>query len=412
MNHLPFSQTQVLMEEAIPLSNTVVSRQVAVDATCWQNNRGYGRHARNLLTALTRIDTDNRYTFFIDSKEMQDQLPSNVESVLVNAGKPTAQAASSDGRRSFSDMMRMSKAFSQPGFDLVLFPTVYSYVPVFSRAHKMVFIHDVIAEKYPNLTLPSYSARLAWRLKVQTALYQAGTIVTVSEYSKLGIVDVFNVAAQNVKVVGEAPSPAFKKFEEPRPVPPSEWMRKGAYQIVYIGGFGPHKNLSCLLEVFARFTAREEFANISLVLVGEYQNEVFYSEYSDLQQKIADLGIEKQVVFTGYLSDDDLVVLLNYAHVLVLPSLMEGFGLPAVEAAACGCPVIATSSSPLPSLLGDAAIYFDPNNSSELEHAITRVLASESLRCAMSAAGLKAVEKLTWDHAALTLKELIDSIHP
>lgn len=412
MNSSPFSQTQELVEEAILLPHIAAPQRVAVDATCWQNNRGYGRHARNLLTALTRVDVENRYTFFVDAKETLESIPSNVESVLIKTTKPTAEAASSEGRRSFSDMMRMSRALSQPNFDLVLFPTVYSYVPVFSRAHKMVFIHDVIAEKFPELTLPNFSARLAWNLKVKTALYQAGTIVTVSEYSKIGIMDVFKVGADNVKVVGEAPGDAFKKLEERRPALPSKGKRAGARQVVYVGGFGPHKNLSRLLEVFAHLVARDEFADVSLIMVGEYQSEVFHSEYAELRRKIEALGIEKQVEFTGYLSDEALVVLLNRAYALVLPSLMEGFGLPAVEAAACGCPVIATSSSPLPALLGDGAIYFDPYNGDELEEALTRVLASESLRRAMSLAGLKAVEKLTWESAALALKELIGSIRP
>ncbi len=413
MNYPPFSQTQEAIESARPPANAVKPQRVAVDATCWQNNRGYGRHARNLLSALMRIDTDNRYWFFVDSTEMLDLIPSNVEAILVNTSRPTAQAASSDGRRSISDMLRMSRAISQPGFDLVLFPTVYSYVPVFSRAHKMVFIHDVIAEKFPELTLPSPSARLAWKLKVKTALYQAGTIVTVSEFSKLGIVEVFKVMSQNVKVVGEAPSPIFKRLKEPRAIVPSpEWTRGGARQIVYVGGFGPHKNLIRLLEVFARLALRTDFSDISLILVGEYESEVFHSEYSELRQKIASLGIEARVVFTGYLPDEALVVLLNQAHVLVLPSLLEGYGLPAVEAAACGCPVVATKSSPLPELLGEAALYFDPYNSNELEEALTRVLASESLRQTMSLAGLMAAEKLTWDHAALALKELIGSARP
>jgi len=412
MNYSPLSQTQIMTEEADLTSQDVAPRRVAVDATCWQNNRGYGRHARNLLTALAQLDVENRYTFFVDAEETLESIPSNVESVLVRATEPTAEAASSEGRRSFADMMRMSKALSQPGFDLVLFPTVYSYVPVFSRAHKMVFIHDVIAEKYPDLTLPSFSARLAWNLKVRAALYQAGTIVTVSEYSKLGIMEVFNVAAEKVKVVGEAPGSVFKKLKEPRPASLLKWAREHARAIVYVGGFGPHKNLSRLLEAFAQLAARDEFKDVSLVMVGKYQSEVFHSEYDELQRKIAALGIEKRVAFTGYLLDDALVVLLNHAQALVLPSLMEGYGLPAVEAAACGCPVIATSASPLPSLLGDGAMYFDPLNSDELRDALARTLTSESLRRAMSLAGMKAAGKLTWERAALDLKELIGAVCP
>jgi glycosyltransferase involved in cell wall biosynthesis len=394
-------------------SRPVGSQRVAVDATCWQNTRGYGRHARNLLSALTRIDQENHYVFIVDSQEALDLIPSNVEPVLVNTGKPTALAAASDGRRALFDMWRMSRAFSQPDFDLVLFPTVYSYVPVFSRAHKMVFIHDVIAEKYPDLTLPSLPARLAWSAKVGLALRQARTIVTVSEHSKLGIIDVFKVPDQNVKVIGEAPSPIFKKLEQLGRISRLTGRIPGkGRRVVYVGGFGPHKNLTRLVEVFARLTVRSEFADLSLILVGEYQSEVFYSVYTELRRQIVALGIEQRVVFTGYLPDEDLVILLNQADVLVLPSLLEGYGLPAVEAAACGCPVVATKSSPLPDLLGEGGLYFDPLNSHELEEALMQVLCSRPLREKMSNAGLKAAERLSWDQAALALKELIESIKP
>lgn len=405
MNHSSPETTRNLMIEKQAPSKSAGYRRVAVDATCWQNTRGYGRHARNLLSALSRIDRDNQYIFLVDSKEVLEFVPSNVETILVNAERPTALAASSDGRRALSDILRMSRAFSQPDFDLVLFPTVYSYVPVFSRAHKMVFIHDVIAEKYPELTLPNLPARLAWKIKVGLALRQAGTIVTVSEHSKLGIMDVFKVAANSVQVIGEAHSPIFRRLEKT-----AERTLYDGRQVVYIGGFGPHKNLTRLLGVFARLASRPELSDVSLILVGEFQSEVFYSIYTQLRQQIAALGIERRVVFPGYLPDEALVTLLNQADVLVLPSLLEGFGLPAVEAAACGCPVVATKSSPLPELLGEAGIYFNPLNSNELEEALTRVLCSNVLRQKMSAAGLKAAQTLTWDRAALELKELIESI--
>lgn len=388
-------------------------RRVAVDATCWQNTRGYGRHARDLLSALTRIDTENQYIFLVDSEEVLKQIPSNVEPVLVQAGRPTAIAASSNGRRAMSDMLRMSRVFSMPEFDLVLFPTVYSYVPVFSRAHKIVFIHDVIAETYPELTLPSLPARLFWKIKVELALRQAGTIITVSEYSKLGIIDVFKISPHNVRVIGEAPSPIFKRLENPERINPLKGrLPEGGRQVMYIGGFGPHKNLTRLLEVFARLITRQELGDIYLLLVGEYQSEVFYSVYTELREQIVALGIEQRVVFTGYLPDEALVELLNEAEVLVLPSLLEGFGLPAVEAAACGCPVVATKFSPLPDLLGEGGLYINPLDSDEMEKALMRVLGSKSLRQEMSKAGLKAAEGLTWDQAALALKELIGSIQP
>jgi glycosyltransferase involved in cell wall biosynthesis len=119
--------------------------------------------------------------------------------------------------------------------------------------------------------------------------------------------------------------------------------------------------------------------------------------------------LEDRVVFTGYLTDEDVVVLLNLASVLVLPSLMEGFGLPAVEAAACGCPVIATNQSPLASLLGGGVISIPPREL-EIERALASVLSSEELRRRMSQSGLAAAHLLTWDNAARQMVQVIEKV--
>jgi glycosyltransferase involved in cell wall biosynthesis len=144
-------------------------------------------------------------------------------------------------------------------------------------------------------------------------------------------------------------------------------------------------------------------------MVGEYKNEIFHSDYEKLLRQIGELGMMDRVIFTGYLPDEEVVVLLNRSAVLALPSLMEGFGLPAIEAAACGCPVVATCASPLPGLLGEGGIYIHPDRPDELESALSRVLSDESLRQQMSRAGLAAAHSLTWEHAA---RQLLDIIRP
>src|SRR5688572_8273608 len=115
--------------------------QIGVDATCWQNRRGYGRHARSLLSTLVRSDTQNQYTLFMDSVESTHDLPPEAALHLVQATAPTAEAASANGHRSAQNMWRMSRALSKAKLDLLLFPTIYSYVPVTSRAKKIVILH-------------------------------------------------------------------------------------------------------------------------------------------------------------------------------------------------------------------------------------------------------------------------------
>jgi glycosyltransferase involved in cell wall biosynthesis len=385
---------------------------IGIDATCWQNNRGYGRHARSLLGALVRLDKANRYTFFMDSDKLVESLPTGAERFRIPTSAPTSEAAAASGRRSLGDMWRVGRTLSSAPLDVLLYPTIYSYVPAFTSAKKLVIIHDIIAETYPELTLPSKAARYAWNAKVAVGRWQADAIVTVSEYSRKGIIRHFNIPPDRVHVVGEAGDPIFRTVANPVLAPQlvSLGLSPAKRMIVYVGGFGPHKNLQALLNAFEQISGKPEFSDATLVMVGEYKSEVFHSYYSTLAEQIERNKLAGRVVFTGYLSDEDLVHLLNLSAVLVLPSLMEGFGLPAVEAAACGCPVIATTESPLPDVLGAGGLYINPHKPEELTAALTRVLGSAELRASLRAAGLAATAKLTWDAAAQQMLAVINTV--
>lgn len=380
---------------------------IGVDATCWHNNRGYGRHARALLTALINVDRQSSYTLFMDSAEAAYPVPSGAGVQLLHASVPTTHAASANSRRSVFDMLQTSRALSCRSIDLLLYPTVYSYVPAFSRARKILIIHDVIAETYPQLTVPTPSARLFWKAKVALGRFQANAIVTVSEYSRRHIINHFGLPADRVFVVGEASDPIFRPLT--RPQLPAGLRACGVTEnrriVVYVGGFGPHKNLAALVSAFAGLHNR--FNDAVLVMVGEHKNEVFHTVFQSISAQVEKLRIADRVIFPGYMSDEDLVQLLNIASVLVLPSLMEGFGLPAVEAAACGCPVIATKESPLPELLGDGGIFIDPVGN-ELGPSLETILDSPTLRSRMRSAALQASGRLTWNAAA---RQMLDVIH-
>lgn len=393
--------TQVLVPSKAP-KPAPPGLRVGVDATCWQNRRGYGRHARALLGALVRADRGGQYTFFVDHDPAPGDFPDGADVRRVGASVPAAVAASADGRRSLADMRRMSRALSAAAVDVLLFPTVYTYVPVFTRAKKVLVIHDVIAERFPHLTLPRRTARLFWKAKVALGRRQADALVTVSEHSRRGLASHFGIDPTRIQVVSEAADPVFRRLDDPAPTLKLRdlGLDGPGRTVVYVGGFNPHKNLELLVTAFSRLAARPGFADVRLVLVGDDQKDVFHSYAGALRRQIEDLGIGKRVVFTGFLPDADLAVLLNRAAVLALPSLLEGFGLPAVEAAACGCPVVATTESPLPELLGDGGRFASPRNTAAWERELGDVLASLAVRADMRAAGLEAARRLTWDAAA------------
>jgi glycosyltransferase involved in cell wall biosynthesis len=386
------------------------SLHVGVDATCWMLRRGFGRHARCLLGALVAVDHRNKYTFFVDSPEAGKSLPANVSAHVVGTAAPTIVAASAAGHRRFRDIAAMSRALSNTELDVVLFPNLYSFVPTFGRARRFVIVHDATAEMYPALAMGSWKNRMLWSLKSALGRHQADVLLTVSEYSRRTIAAQQKVPADRLHVVGEACDPIFHVLDAPQPT-----LRLTALgfdparrSITYVGGFSPHKNLDLLVRVFHRLIRRPEFEDLQLILVGDHERDSFMSSFEDLARRVRSLQLESRVTFTGYLPDEDVVTLLNLTTVLALPSLTEGVGLPALEAAACGCPVVATTESPLPELLDGAGRFINTRDEASLERALADVLASKELRRAMGEAGIAAARRLSWQSAAERLLDLIE----
>ncbi|MBI3665125.1 MAG: glycosyltransferase family 4 protein [Acidobacteria bacterium] len=384
--------------------------RIGVDATVWANRRGYGRHARALLAAALEIDSRNHYVFFVDSEQVAEDLPPAGDVIRVTASAPAAEAARSDGRRRLADLWSMSRALSRQDLDCLLFPTVYSYVPVLSRAYKIVFLHDVIPELFPGHVFPTIAGRLNWKLKSLLARRQADLILTVSEFSRETILQHFHLPPNRVKVVGEAADPVFCVLKNPVL---SEALRRQGLEptqrlLIFVGGFSPHKNLPGLLDAFAALTPR--FDDARLVLVGDYRSDPFHSCYREIQERAAKPPLEGRVILAGYLPDEDLAGLLNLGTALVLPSFMEGYGLPAIEAAACGLPVVATNSSPLPQLLGEGGLYIDPYDPAAFEEVLERVLTEPALRCRMREHGIRATAALSWKRAAAELLAVFDQV--
>jgi glycosyltransferase involved in cell wall biosynthesis len=383
---------------------------IGVDATCWSNRRGYGRFARDLLTAAVSLDQQNRYVFFVDHEPEEFCLPGGVEVFRIASRVPVVKAAAANGRRSLRDLWAVSRAISQQNPDLVFFPSVYSYVPVGGRVPTVVTIHDAIPELYPHLVFPTWRSKFFWRAKVKLACVQARLIATVSEYSRRCLTERLKIPLSRLRVINEASSPVFHRLERPdagRIL--NRWgLSPETRFLAYVGGFSPHKNLSLLLDVFRELRSQPRFADLRLLLVGDYEGDVFYSCYRKLVGQVQRWGLQDRVLFTGHLGDEDLVLLLNLAGALVLPSFCEGFGLPAVEAAACGTPVVATTRSPLPELLGEGAITVEPEDRVGWLRGLERVLSDVELRKRMRAAGQEAASRLSWENSARQLLAIFE----
>jgi glycosyltransferase involved in cell wall biosynthesis len=386
--------------------------RIGVDATTWSNRRGYGRFTRALISAAVELDQCNHYTLFVDQDSEEFPLPSGGEVCHIATKVPTIKAAGADSRRSFSDLWAVARAMRRARVDLIFFPSEYSYVPLFTNIPQVVTLHDATSELIPKSVFPTLRARFLFGAKKRMAIRQARLLVTVSEYSRRRLTEQLGIPAARLRVINEAADPIFRPLECPAGSEVfSRWgIPPNAKCMIYVGGFSPHKNLFMLVDVVRELLNRDAFRDLRLVLVGDYAGDSFFSCYRQLAELVSSDRLKERVLFTGRLEDKELVVLLNRADALVLPSLSEGFGLPGVEAAACGTPVVATTESPLPELLGEGMIAVDPRDRAGWLGAIERVLTDTALRGRMRGAGLAAAKRMSWKNSACQLLSVFDEV--
>ncbi len=378
--------------------------RIGVDACCWSNQRGFGRFTRELLTELLRLDRENEYWLFADENTAaQNKLPDTAHVVTVPTDVPPVEAASASGRRSLADLWTMTRHVLKHKLDLFFFPAIYSYFPILNLTAVAVTIHDMIPADHPESVFAEKRLQFFWNLKEFAALKQADMILTVSEYSKKQILKHHRLPESRVRVITEGSSPIF------RPV-----ARDGAFHqilqkhrigaedrfLLYVGGISPHKNLKTLIKAYAHLQSDSNFSDVKLILVGDYKNDPFYSDYPALKQQAEQLQLRDKIYFAGFVEDSDLVCLYNAASVMVLPSLQEGFGLPAMEALACGAPVCASCTGSLPEILGEAAQYFDPYSPDEMYRVIRNILEDSKLRKRMQESGLQRAGRFSWIRAS------------
>ncbi len=387
--------------------------RIGIDASCWANQRGYGRFTREMLTALVKLDEENDYFFFMDSATAcMNNFPSNVERIVINLSQSPAQAASASGRRSIPDMLKTGRRVTKENLTLFFYPSVYTYFPIFGCVRKIVAIHDVIAEKYPELVFSNRLNRTFWNLKVWFAIKQADLIMTVSEFSKQGIMEHFGISGDNIRVVSDAADKDFRPILETGLL--SDKLAHFNLDIktrfiLYVGGIAPHKNLSTLVTAYSKLINDTDHNDIKLVLVGDYEKDVFLID-KDLNELLKQLQLTDRVIFTGFVSDEELVYFYNAATVFVLPSFMEGFGLPAVEAMACGTPVIGSKTTSLPEVVGDAGLFFDPNNPDELLGHMTTIIENDELRKELTQRSIQRAATFSWQKSAVQALNVFNDV--
>jgi glycosyltransferase involved in cell wall biosynthesis len=389
--------------------------KIGVDAACLANGRGYGRFTRELLGALVESAREHQFVLYADRASITSvsfDAP-NVSFVDVPQAVSPAHAAAADGYRSPADMLRLTRAVWRDRPDVFWSPSVYTYFPLPPGQTALVTVHDTITERFPELTMPSRRARLFWKAKVQLAIWQATLVLTVSEFAAREIEAILGVPRDRLRIAGEAAARAFQPGtrEEAVEAAGAVGVPSGAPWFTYVGGFTPHKHVDHIVRAHGVLVgeALERGKPVPyLLLVGTTSSDNFHGVGAGIHEEIAKCGTAEFVRWTGFMPDDSLSRLLTGTRALLLPSQNEGFGLPAVEAAACGAPVVATTSSPLPKLLEGGGYFVAPGDLDALVAGM-RALLDDDERHRRGRVARERAARLTWRASArATLAALHD----
>jgi glycosyltransferase involved in cell wall biosynthesis len=290
---------------------------------------------------------------------------------------------------SLRELFSLGVLANRAGIDVYHAP--HYTLPYGLKSKKVVTIHDIIHTRFPEFF--STLQRMYARRMIQHACSSADAIVTISEHSKNDLLKYFRVREEKIHVILQGISeryvPCKSEYERSQL---RNRLNLTGYVILYVGNLKPHKNLGTLLRALARLPAKHEYM---LVVIGERLDS--YPEQMEIVKK---LNLEKMVRNRGRISEDDLICYYQSADVLVMPSLYEGFGAPAVEAMASGVPVIGSNVSSIPEVLGDAGLLFDPRDDEQLARLIESVCHDDELRRGLVTKGLERSKRFRWKDCA------------
>jgi glycosyltransferase involved in cell wall biosynthesis len=362
--------------------------RIAIDARKLRDF-GIGTYIRNILIELSRLDRTTEYVVLCrpDDVESGDVLGRNFRMVPETAPM-----------YSISEQFRIPMSLAREGVRLVHEP--HYVLPPLIRCRSVVTIHDCIHLMFPQY-LPSKLAHVYAKGSMWSASRKADRILTVSETSKRDILRFFDVPPEKVVVVYNA---IDERFLAPADAERMDLVRQ-RFQldhpfILYVGNIKPHKNIERLIDAFGR--ARPKCSDdLKLIIIGDE-----ISKYPALRQSVHKHKLDKHVRFLGFQPMETLAAFYRQARAFVFPSLYEGFGLPPLEAMACGTPVVTSNISSLPEVAGGAALLVDPYDADAIADGIVQAVTNETRRADLIRRGHERARSFSWAQSVKKIHEI------
>jgi glycosyltransferase involved in cell wall biosynthesis len=341
-------------------------------------------YIRNLLSHFARLDRESEFFAYLSKPDAFDQVPERFRKLPVSANPFR--------RLGFDLPVRLRKDRPE------LLHVQYTG-PLFSSIPLVVSVHDVSFLEHPQYFTRFRATQL--RLTVKRTVETAARVLTPSHFSRAAILKHYSIDERKVVVVPNAASTVFRPVE--RQVAAGTVERKFGIRdpfVLMVGDLQPRKNHLGLLRAFESVIASHPQLRQHLVFVGK---ETWSSK--ELHRAVAKSPVADRVHFTGFVEDQDLVYFYGACDLFVFPSFYEGFGLPILEAMACGRAVACSNVTAMPEVADGAGILFDPHSTTDMAHAISDVLLDQELRARLERLGVQRAAQFSWELAArLTLQ--------
>ncbi len=377
---------------------------------------GVGRYIRNLIAELQVLDNRNEYYIFLLKKDYN--------SLTYHSGNFKKVVADFKWY-GFEEQIKFPPLLRKYNLDLVHFP--HFSVPIFYKEKFVVTIHDLIHQKFSMQRVTTHGPilykvkQLGYKKVFGDAIKRSEKILVPSNFVKNQLINKWWVKAEKIMVSHEAVEGQIiaiathctqNKIDQVL----KKFKINGSY-IFYVGNAHPHKNVEGLIAAFRQLKVKSQKSKVKnndlkLILAG--QDHYFWERIKKELQE-SRVRSPEDIIFTGHVSDEEMVALYKSAECFVMPSLEEGFGIPILEAMACSCPVVSSNGGSLPEVGGDACIYFDPHNIDDMAEKISllchpeRNEGSNELRQQLIEKGQKRYKEFSWKKLAEKTLEIYKS---